>query len=140
SLLCLVVFGLCALGCRRPVQADEGFPREETLYVGGFQWAQPSTFNPLDHSPTWPVNLHTGQNLFYEPLLLFNSASGRIEPMLAESHSVGADAIEVTLQPGVRFVDGSSVTAADVKYTFELGRRYKGLRVATTWPFLREVR
>src|SRR5690606_15455488 len=100
---------LCAIACRRPVQADEGFPRDQTLYVGGFQWSQPSTFNPLDQSPSWPLNPHTGQNLFYEPLLLFNASSGEIEPMLARSYAVRDDAVEVELQPAARFADGSPV-------------------------------
>jgi peptide/nickel transport system substrate-binding protein len=135
----LFVLALCAFGCRRRVQADEGFPREQTLYVGGFQWSQPSTFNPLDQAPSWPLHPHTGQNLFYETLLLFNSSSGQMEPMLAASYSVSDEAIEVELQPAARFVDGSAVTADDVKYTFDLGARFKGLRAATVWPFLREV-
>jgi peptide/nickel transport system substrate-binding protein len=137
-LLALGVAG--ALGCRRPVSADEGFPREQTLYVGGFQWFEPSTFNPLDAAPAWPVNLHSGQNLFYEALLSFDTTSGQMQPLLAESYAAGADAIEVTLDPAARFADGSPVTADDVKYTYDLGLRYKGLRVATAWPFLSEVR
>jgi peptide/nickel transport system substrate-binding protein len=136
----VLVLALCALSCRKPVSADEGFPRRETLYVGGFQWSQPSTFNPLDQAPSWPMLLHPGENLFYEPLLQFNSLSGKMEPLLAESYSVSSDAIEVVLQPTARFADGKSLTADDVAYTFQLGVRYKGLRVATAWPFLSEVR
>jgi peptide/nickel transport system substrate-binding protein len=139
----LLAFGACALSCRRPVSADEGFPRSETLYVGGFQWFEPSSFNPLDAAPSWPVNLHTGQNLFYEALLSFDPTSGQMLPLLAESFTTpaaGATAIELTLNPAARFADGTAVTADDVKYTFDLGLRYKGLRVATAWPFLSEVR
>jgi peptide/nickel transport system substrate-binding protein len=138
--LVLALCASCSLSCRKPVSADDGFPRSETLYLGGFQWSQPSTFNPLDQAPSWPLNLHTGQNLFYEPLLQFNSLSGTMEPLLAESYSVGEDAIEVVLQPTARFADGKLLTADDVAYTYELGVRYKGLRVATAWPFLSEVR
>src|SRR5688572_26403442 len=108
--------------------------------MGGFQWAEPSSFNPLDAAPSWPVNLHTAQNLFYEPLLLFDTLKGEMQPLLAESFVVRDDAIEVTLQPSARFMDGTSVSADDVKYTFDLGVSYKSLRVATAWPFLREVR
>jgi peptide/nickel transport system substrate-binding protein len=136
----LLLIALLSLSCRRPVSADDGYPRNETLYIGGFQWFQPSTFNPLDQAPSWPMNLHTGQNLFYEPLLQFNSLSGQMQPLLAESFVVSDDAVEVVLQPGARFVDGKAVTADDVVYTFGLGVRYKGLRVATAWPFLSEVR
>lgn len=138
--LCFLIFVLWGWSCRRPVTADEGFPRAETVYIGGFQWSQPSSFNPLDAAPSWPVNLHTAQNLFYEPLLLFDNLKGEIVPMLAASYEVRADAVEVVLQPTARFSDGSPVTAEDVKYTFDLGLRYKGLRVATAWPFLSEVR
>jgi peptide/nickel transport system substrate-binding protein len=140
SSLLLALCALCALSCRKPVRADEGFPRSETLYIGGFQWWQPSTFNPLEQSPPWPMNLHTGQNLFYEPLLQFNGLSGQMEPLLAESYSVSDEAIVVVLQPTARFADGQLMTADDVVYTFELGVRYKSLRVATAWPFLSGVR
>jgi peptide/nickel transport system substrate-binding protein len=134
----IVLLGVTA--CRRTVTADEGYPRSETVYVGGFEWGQPRSFNPLDAAPSWPVNLHTAQNLFYEPLLLFNTLEGAMVPMLAESFVVRQDAVEVSLQPSARFADGSSVSADDVKYTFDLGITHKGLRVATAWPFLREVR
>jgi peptide/nickel transport system substrate-binding protein len=134
------VLVLGAVACRRPVAADEGFPRSETLYMGGFEWAQPSSFNPLAAAPSWPVNLHTAQNLFYEPLLLFDPLKGEMAPLLAESYVMRDDAIEVVLQPAARFADGASVTGEDVEYTFELGIKYKELRVATAWPFLSEVR
>ncbi len=129
-----------ALGCRADARTDEAFPRRETLSVGGFQWAQPSTFNPLASTPDWPVTTLTAQNLFYETLLVFNTLSGQMQPLLAESFVVKADIIEVTLQPKARFRDGSPVTAEDVKYTFDLGQRHKTIRVATLWPFLSEVR
>jgi peptide/nickel transport system substrate-binding protein len=133
--------GLLALGGCRPNagDADQAFPRDQTVYVGGFQWGQPSTFNPLASYPDWPVNAGNAQNLFYETLLVFNTLSGEMQPLLAQSYSVEANAIEVVLQPNARFSDGSPVTAADVKYTFDLGSKYKSLRVATVWPFLQEV-
>ncbi len=137
-ILCLLA--LLLPGCRRGNAAqDETFPRRETVYVGGFQWAQPSTFNPLAAYPDWPVNPTTAQNLFYETLLVFNTMSGQMQPLLAESFSVMPDSIQVVLQPAARFSDGAPVTAADVKYTFDLGKREKSLRVATVWPFLSEV-
>ena len=136
----LFVLGAALLMCRRPVEKDEGFPRSETLYVAGFQTYQVSTFNPLDAAPSWPLNLHTGQNLFYEPLLSFNSLTGDVVPLIADAWSVDDDGIDVSVNAAARFVDGANVTADDVKYTFDLGLRYKGLRVATAWPFLSEVR
>jgi peptide/nickel transport system substrate-binding protein len=139
-LLVLLLGGLGLSSCRRQQgDGDESFPRDQTVYVGGFQWGQPSSFNPLASAPDWPVNAGNAQNLFYETLLVFNTLTGQMEPLLAQSYQVLPGAVEVTLQPGARFSDGTRVTPEDVKYSFDLGRDYKSLRVATVWPFLREV-
>ncbi len=138
---CSLALELGALaGCRGKSGEGDSFPRAETLYVGGFQWAQPSSFNPLASTPDWPVNAQNAQNLFYETLLVFNTLTGDMQPLLAESYAVEPEAIRVSLQPLARFSDGTPVLAEDVKYTFELGRRHKNLRVATVWPFLEDVR
>ena len=49
------------LGCKEDaskeiVQEKSEFPRNETLYVGGFDWAPPTTFNPLDGDPNFPID------------------------------------------------------------------------------------
>src|SRR4051812_28317862 len=131
---------LAALGCHEARGSVEAFPRNQTVYVGGFQWQQPSTFNPLASTPDWPVDARNSHNLFWEPLLVFNTLTGEMRPQLAESFQVFPDRIEVVLQARARFSDGTSVTPDDVKYTYELGRRYRSLRVAPVWPFLKEIR
>ena len=43
------------------VAAQDEIPRNETLYVAGFQWRVPVTFNPLSANVDWPApggNLH----------------------------------------------------------------------------------
>lgn len=138
--LVLLLGWLLPSGCRRKQgDGDETFPRNQTVYVGGFQWGQPSSFNPLASSPDWPVNPGNALNLFYETLLVFNTLTGGMEPLLAQAYQVSADAVEVTLQSGARFSDGSQVTPEDVKYSFDLGRDFKSLRTATVWPFLSEI-
>jgi len=139
-LLLLLLVWLTLSGCRRQ-QGDGGetFPRAQTVYVGGFQWGQPSSFNPLASAPDWPCNPGNALNLFYETLLVFNTLTGEMQPLLAQSYRVLPEAVEVTLQPGARFSDGTPVTPEDVKYSFDLGRDNKSLRVATVWPFLREI-
>jgi peptide/nickel transport system substrate-binding protein len=132
---------LAVAGCRRSQgeQSDTTFPRDQTVYVGGFQWGQPNSFNPLASTPDWPCTPNNSLNLFYETLLVFNTLTGGMEPLLAQGYQVLPDAVEVTLQPAARFIDGTPVTAQDVKYSFDLGRDYKSLRVATVWPFLHEI-
>lgn len=60
-------------------------------------------------------------DLVYQGLLDQDPGTLRLQPGLAESWSVSADGrvYTFTLRPGVRFHDGSALTAEDVKYTFE---------------------
>ena len=123
-------------GCRQKTTDTGGFPRSETFYVAGRQWGEPASFNPLLSNPDWPVN---GMNLLYETLLLYNSLTGKMEPLLAESHAVGEDSLEVTLNAAARWSDGKPVTGWDVKYTFDLGQKYKSLPVSPIWQYLKEI-
>ena len=105
-------------------ETSEGFPRAETLYVGGRQWGEPSSFNPLSGSPDWPAKeWHT---LLYESLFYFNSREGKLSPLLGQSYKVTDDTVEVTLDPAARWNDGKPLTAWDVKYTYDLGQKYRG--------------
>jgi peptide/nickel transport system substrate-binding protein len=125
-------------GCRR--EHDEGsgaLPRSETLYVAGRQWGEPTSFNPLQSSPAWPVNTI---NLMYETLLLYNSLTGKMEPLLAESFQQLDDRVEVTLNPAARWSDGKPVTGWDVKFSFGLGEKNKSLPMAPVWQYISEVR
>jgi peptide/nickel transport system substrate-binding protein len=125
----------CSAGCASGAD-DSEFPRAQTLYLGGRQWGEPSSFNPLFSSPDFPVSM----NLVYETLLVFNAPAGRLEPLLAESYRVREDAIEITLNPAARWNDGTKVTADDVKYTFDLGQKYKSIPVAILWQHITGVR
>ncbi len=130
---------LCATSCHDKDKRSSAFPRDQTLYVGGYQFNEPASFNPLSSVPDWPVQALNALNLMYEPLLVFNTLTGEMEPLLAQSYQVNDDAIDVVVQPKARFSDGRPVTAEDVAYTFQLGHDHKSLRVATLWPFLAGV-
>lgn len=54
-------------------------------------------------------------------------ADGNVVPELAKSYSVNDDYTEytITLKDGIRFSDGSSITAEDVAYTFRRGMHSK---------------
>ncbi|MES1177643.1 MAG: ABC transporter substrate-binding protein [Myxococcales bacterium] len=129
---------LSLAGCR-PNKDDgsNGFPRAETFYVAGWQWGEPSSFNPLLSNPDWPVST---MNLIYETLLMYNSLSGKMEPLLAQGYEAHDNDIEVTLNPAARWNDGKPVTAWDVVYTFELGKKYKSLNIAPIWQYLSSVK
>ena len=54
------------------VQNQQEYPRSETLYIGGFDWAPPATFNPLDYDPNFPIDGNV--RLMYETLVTYNQS------------------------------------------------------------------
>jgi peptide/nickel transport system substrate-binding protein len=57
----------------------------------------------------------------YDNLYRYEGNPPRLEPWLAQGHSVSADGLtwEFKLRQGVKFHDGSAITAADVAYSFQ---------------------
>ncbi|HEY6727995.1 MAG TPA: ABC transporter substrate-binding protein [Polyangiaceae bacterium] len=137
SLSGLLAFAL--VGCHDAPSDGGAFPRSQTLYVGGYQSHEPVSFNPLASAPAWPVQPYNSVNLMYEPLFVFNTLTGKMEPLLGQSFAMGEMHIDVTVQPTARFSDGRPVTAHDVKYTFDLGQQHKSLPVAPLWRFLSSI-
>ncbi|MCQ2097045.1 MAG: ABC transporter substrate-binding protein [Fibrobacter sp.] len=99
-------------------ELNPDYPRNETLYVGGFDWAPPSTFNPLDYDPNFPIDGNI--RLMYESLLTYNQLNGKLEPMLADSYTQDEKSITVHLDPRAKWNNGSPVTVEDVIYTFQI--------------------
>lgn len=81
-----------------------------------------------------------GMTLLYEPLLQYNPLTGKMHPLLAESHEVRDSEIEVVVNAAARWNDGKPVTGWDVKYTFDLGQKYRSLLVGPLWNYITAVR
>ena len=108
-------------GCKTEENTDvaqdqQEYPRTETLYIGGFDWAPPATFNPLDYDPNFPIDGNV--RLMYETLVTYNQLNGELEPMLADSFKQTDNAIIVHLDKNAKWNDGQAVTTDDVLYTF----------------------
>lgn len=97
---------------------DSEYPRAETLYIGGFDWAPPTTFNPLDYDPNFPIDGNV--RLMYETLVTYNQLSGKLEPMLAESFEQNDSSITVKLDSRAKWSNGNPVTVDDVIYSFRV--------------------
>lgn len=104
-------------GCEES-QVKSPYPREQTLYVGGFDWATPETFNPFIGDPNFPIDGNV--RLLYESLFAYNQLSGKLEPMLAESFTATDSSVLVVLDKRAHWNDGAPVTVEDVIYTFYL--------------------
>lgn len=127
-------------GCKGNSAKDAGgFPRDQTLYLGGSQWGDPSTFNPLAESwqAAWPVGDRF--NLMYEPLINYNSQTGQVEPLLGSLVSKNNDSIVIDLNPAAKWSDGKPVTSEDVKFVFDLGRKYKDAATAYVTEFISQI-
>jgi peptide/nickel transport system substrate-binding protein len=78
----------------------------------------------------------------YEPLVYVNPLqNGKTTPMLATSWAWGAGNKSLTFQirQGVKFSDGTPLTAADVAYTFNMLKKNPGLDLTGAWSVLSSV-
>jgi peptide/nickel transport system substrate-binding protein len=94
-------------------------------------------FNPFNPNDT---SLSVG--FTYEPLVYVNPLqNGKTTPMLASSYSWGAGnkSLTFTIRPGVKWSDGTPMTAADVAYTFNLIKKYPALDLTGVWSVLSSV-
>lgn len=101
---------LAAILTATPAWADKVFRRANDLSFGGAE-----SLDPISPSRFYEVN-----DLLYSRLIRLDD-QGNPAPELATTWTPNAAATEwtLTLQPGVRFHDGSAFDAADVKYSLE---------------------
>jgi peptide/nickel transport system substrate-binding protein len=131
---------LLLAGCKGHKHAEGGeFPRDQTLYLAGSQWGDPTSFNPLAESwqAAWPVGDRF--NLMYEPLISYNSLTGQVEPGLGTLVSKDNDSIVIDLNPAAKWSDGKPVTSEDVKFVFDLGRRFKDAATGFAVEFISKI-
>ncbi|MGY4687597.1 hypothetical protein X927_03335 [Petrotoga mexicana DSM 14811] len=113
-------------------------PREEAVYVAGFQWGPPTTDNPLAGSPMTFVSDPRQHIWIYETLFTWDALNGKYVPILGESYKwLDELRLEVKVNPKAYFHDGEPVTADDVVYSYKLGQKYPlGLQI---WEWLEDV-
>ena len=133
----VLLCGLFSCQNSRKGSAEVDFPREKTLYLAGFQWGDPNTFNPLSDWPAFPVG--GNYNLMYEPLMVYNTLNGEMEPLLASSYEQTDDVISIMMDPRARWSDGQMVTASDVKFTYEIGKQYPSAPTSFVWDYVATV-
>jgi peptide/nickel transport system substrate-binding protein len=98
-----------------------GFPRTQTLYTSGSAYTPPSNWNPFNLG-----NYATGtQGLIYEPLFLYDPIANNYRPWLATSATWSGHTYTMQIRSGVKWSDGTPLTAADVAYSIKLAKTNK---------------
>jgi peptide/nickel transport system substrate-binding protein len=119
-----------------------GYSRDQTLYLSGSQWGDPNTFNPLVEPwlVAWPANDRF--NIMYEPLTAYNTITGVTEPILGiyQKELSNTEKIVVDIQPEAKWSDGKPVTSTDVKFIYELGKRFPQASVSYINEFISEIK
>jgi len=111
--------------------------RNNTLYINGWQWGAPTNFNPFNATPAWPVR---NSEYLYETLFGYNLITGKLDPILGEKYQWKDNlTLVVTLHKGTKWQDGKPLTANDVKYTFDLGKKYS-LYYSSVWDYITSVK
>jgi peptide/nickel transport system substrate-binding protein len=93
-------------------------------------------FNPFLSSDTW-----FGFGPVYEPLMFVNNlapnplAPADIKPWLATSYKWNSTYTQLTftMRPGVKWSDGSPLTAADVAFTFNMLKAHHSMDLESLW-------
>src|SRR5690348_16832719 len=101
----------------------------------GGTWA--CDFNPFNLSY---VSFSVGN--IYEPLVFENALqNSKTTPWLATSWAWGNGdkQLTFTIRNGVKFTNGTPLTAADVAYTFNLMKQHKTMDINSVWSVLSSV-
>jgi len=108
-----------------------GMAADASTFVSG--WGLPIN---LDPHQVYDVPMQGVMLNAYDNLYRYENDPPQIVPWLAASHTVSDDGLtwEFKLKPGVKFHDGSAMTADDVVYSF---RRVLALALAPAGAFLK---
>ena len=102
-----------------------------------FESSPETGFTPANYNPyvqSTPAYQAGADSLIYEPLMDFNLANPSAKPyyMLATAYKwgTGGKSITFTIRSGVKFSNGSAMTAADVAFSFLMLKQYADVNTA----------
>jgi peptide/nickel transport system substrate-binding protein len=91
-------------------------------------------FNP------YLANSRTAAKWMYEPLIEINPLDGTKTPWLASKWSLpNPSTIDMTIRSGVKWSDGAAFSADDVKFTFDLLKKYPALDTKGAWQHIQSL-
>jgi peptide/nickel transport system substrate-binding protein len=94
-------------------------------------------FNPFFQTQSrWPATAG-----IYEPTIIFNRATGKFIPWLAEEWWWQDEnrRLVLKIRQGVKWSDGKPLTSQDVAFTFQLMRKFDALDQSSIWTHLDRI-
>jgi peptide/nickel transport system substrate-binding protein len=75
------------------------------------------------------------KGVMFEPLMMFNTMTGKTEYRLAESAEYSSDLKKITvkLRPGLKWSDGQPLTAKDVVFSYKITKESPAMDIAAAW-------
>lgn len=136
----LVILGMLLVACGNSGTTPATPARTTTLRV----LSAPGQPNPDFFNPFFNTNQGSdwgAQGMLYEVLYFTNLYNGQTEPWLATSYTYSSDLKQLTfhLRSGVTWNDGQPFTSADVKFTFNLMKKYPALDQNGVMPIVKSV-
>src|SRR5436305_7715278 len=97
------------------------FPAVPAIAQTRFVFANESPYDTMDPHAAFDVGRVAVRLNLYDGLYRWLDNPPKLEPWLAESHTVASDGLTYTfkLRRGAKFHDGAEVTAEDVRYSAE---------------------
>ncbi|MCH2108087.1 MAG: ABC transporter substrate-binding protein [Polyangiaceae bacterium] len=131
----LVALSLLATSCKKSSAPQRQPGTAIVVPTQRATWIR--NFNPFFESQArWPSTAG-----IYEPLIIFNRATGEFIPWLATSYRFENENRELVLRirKGVYFADGVELTPDDVLFTFRLMKKYRALDSFAVWNYVEKV-
>jgi len=114
-----------------PAEGIGGLPRNETVYIFGFQWGPSNGWNPFSDDMNNPLAIEQGgsgsRTTMFETPYMFNFLDGSFVPLLAYGEPRWNDdltRVEYSLNPNAHWSDGTQITAHDAEFTFYVNNTY----------------
>ena len=128
KLVALLLSLLMVLSLTSAVAETVELPRNETLYFAGQQWGTVNSWNIIGTNQNNAMAIAGGpsgyRTLMFETLYMYNFMDGSLTGLLANDDwawNENMTEITLTIKDAAKWSDGTPVTAADVKRTFEIG-------------------
>ncbi|HEY4674920.1 MAG TPA: ABC transporter substrate-binding protein [Candidatus Bathyarchaeia archaeon] len=134
AIMILLLISVFAALFPATVTAVEEPPRDQTLVILSCIGDEVDAHNALMSYPAYFTSL------MYPSLYLYSPYSDEWIPYLAESCSwLDKITLMVTIRDEAKWWDGTPITAEDVKYSLELGKKYNVPMYTPHWIYLEDV-